>query len=255
MRGSSLHNGARPANSMDQDSFDSLDDSDQQQLLIHATHGLNLSGGEDDSSREDNLNLTVNDDNNELPKSIIVTSVALMVFDNEGIKANFEQMFREFDPSCLFHYLRSFRRVRVDFETHLTAANAKLNLDGTPIGEDIIHCYFIQLLSPSEDGGYLHVPPVTRQYLISPPASPPVGWEQPKEDKPVVDYDLLAAMAQLLPGENHELHPAKQVTMLGKSISTPSIVVQVCEATGEMPNPAIRSVRGTRCPERQSSLD
>ena len=59
---------------------------------------------------------------------------------------------------------------------------------------------FFQLLSPSEDGGYLHVPPVTRQYLISPPASPPVGWEQPKEDKPVVDYDLLAAMAQLLPG-------------------------------------------------------
>ena len=63
-----------------------MDDSDQQQLLIHATHGLNLSGGEDDSSREDNLNLTVGDDNNELPKSIIVTSVALMVFDNEGIK-------------------------------------------------------------------------------------------------------------------------------------------------------------------------
>lgn len=28
-------------------------------------------------------------------------------------------------------------------------------------------------------------------------------------------------------GENHELLPAKQVTMLGKSISTPSIVVQV----------------------------
>ena len=54
-------------------------------------------------------------------------------------------MFREFDPGCIFHYLRSFRRVRVDFETHGTAANAKLNLDGTPIGEDTIHCYFIQV--------------------------------------------------------------------------------------------------------------
>ena len=54
-------------------------------------------------------------------------------------------MFREFDPSCMFHYLRSFRRVRVDFEAHVTAANAKLNLDGTPIGDDIIHCYFIQV--------------------------------------------------------------------------------------------------------------
>ena len=56
------------------------------------------------------------------------------------------------------------------------------------------------MISPGEDGGYLHVPPVTRQYLISPPASPPVGWEQPHEGKPVVDLELLAAMAQLLPG-------------------------------------------------------
>lgn len=93
-----------------------------------------------------------------------------------------------------------------------------------------LNFFNFQLLSPSEDG-FLHVPPVTRQFLISPPASPPVGWEQPKEDKPVVDYDLIAAMAQLLPGrlssafnfnsqsheklflsgEDHELHPSTQV--------------------------------------------
>lgn len=250
MRSSSLRNGTRPANSMEQDSFDSVDEGEQ--LLIHATHGMSLSG--DESPREDNMNLAAGEDN-DLPRAIIVTSVDLMVFDNEGIKANFEQMFREFESGCMFHYLRSFRRVRVDFESHLNAANAKLNLDGTPVGDNTIHCYFIQLLSPSEDGGYLHVPPVTRQFLISPPASPPVGWEQPHEDRPVVDYDLLAAMAQLLPGEDHELHPAKQVTMLGKSISTPSIVVHICEG-GDLPNPGLRSIRGTRYPpERQSSLD
>jgi len=59
-------------------------------------------------------------------------------------------------------------------------------------------------LSSSGNGGFLHVPPVTRQFLISPPASPPVGWEQPREDRPVVDYDLIAAMAQLLPGNFHK---------------------------------------------------
>ena len=53
-------------------------------MLIHATHGMSLSGGEDEMSRDgDNLNVA---DDNELPKSIIVTSVAHMVFDNEGIK-------------------------------------------------------------------------------------------------------------------------------------------------------------------------
>lgn len=60
----------------------------------------------------------------------------------------------------------------------------------------------LQILSPSTvEDAYLHVPPVERQFLISPPASPPVGWEQPKEDKPVVDYDLLSAMASLSPGK------------------------------------------------------
>ena len=60
---------------------------------------------------------------------------------------------------------------------------------------------FFQVLTPStDDGGYLHVPPIERQWLISPPASPPVGWEQPKEDKPIIDPELLAAMALLSPG-------------------------------------------------------
>jgi hypothetical protein len=50
-------------------------------MLITATHGLSLS---DASSREDNLNVTNGDE--ELPKSIVVTNVDHMVFDNELIK-------------------------------------------------------------------------------------------------------------------------------------------------------------------------
>jgi hypothetical protein len=39
-----------------------------------------------------------------------------------------------------------------------------------------------------------------------------VGWEQPREGNPVVDYDLMAALAQLAPGEHHELHPSNSGT-------------------------------------------
>ena len=200
----------------------------------------------------------------DLPKSIIVTNVEQSVFDNPQLKvtkmyivwwsdvfktpdyylwkhistiyllqAHFERMFRDFEVGAAFHYLPSFRRIRVDFASHLSASKAKQHMESTIIGENTIHCYFIQVsivsfckcsrmlyylkeifckvwkklyriwqvLSPCTDQeAFLDVPPLEKQFLISPPCSPPVGWEQPKEDKPVVDYDLLAAMAQLSPG-------------------------------------------------------
>ena len=61
------------------------------------------------------------------------------------LQGNFEAMFREYEPNATFHYLRSFRRVRVDFEAHLAASRAKLSMDGTPLGNNVIHCYFLQV--------------------------------------------------------------------------------------------------------------
>ena len=280
---------------MEQDSFDSFDD---EEMLVMSTNNMRLSPP--NSGEQSPLNSAGRDHQGrlaasnreaeaELPRSVIVTSVDLSVFDEEDTKAAFEAAFREFESGAMFHYLRSFRRIRVDFDSHLSASNAKANMDGTPFGDSIIHCYFIQVLSPvpSEDA-FLHVPPLEKQFLISPPCSPPVGWEQPREDKPIVDYDLLAAMAELAPGEKHELHPTKQINVLGKSVSTPSIVVHIADededffadehfvgndqqrrsiprirvpagACGGFPNghnrPLARRIRQTRCPDRQSSLD
>ena len=48
----------------------------------------------------------------------------------------------------------------------------------------------------------LGVPEKTKQFLISPPASPPVGWEQSAEAQPCVDFSLVTALASLqLPGK------------------------------------------------------
>lgn len=85
---------------------------------------------------------------------------------------------------------------------------------------------------------YLRAPALTKQFLISPPASPPVGWEPRDEGEPLVNYDLLAAIANLTPGEAHEIHPPTD--------SHPGIVVHVCEESAAGGKGRIAH---TRCPQ------
>ncbi|GIY43609.1 protein sarah [Caerostris darwini] len=166
-------------------------------------------------------------DTSDLPTSLIITNVESNIFSDENQKNQLEEIFHHFDEGASFQYFKSFRRVRVNFTNPTAAANARIQCHQTKIGESIVNCYFAQPITStgSKDGEtsdtYLQPPSPVRQFLISPPASPPVGWEPVDEAQPCINYDLLAALAKLTPGEAHELHPPSR--------TQPGIVVHVCE--------------------------
>ena len=247
---------------------DSLEDFTAEELLVLAT--------EDIQGQLDNLEIAGEEEDDAScsdTKSLIVTNVDLVVFTEPLAKAEFESRFSVFDPDIIFYYIRTFRRysslnfqnlfanflfrVRIDFSCRSLAATAKTSMDTALVGGNTVHVYWLRMCAPSTGGDvFLAPPPLEKQFLISPPCSPPVGWEQPREGGPVVDYDLLAAVAQLGPGDNHELQPSKSVTICGQELTAPSIVVQVCEGGGVGDGRRqVGKIVQTRRPDRQSSIE
>ena len=74
----------RPANSMEQDSFDSFDDIED--MLVMNTANMSLNGSNTGSPGDHRTVSPHQPAGDELPRSLIVTNVDLKVFDNEDIK-------------------------------------------------------------------------------------------------------------------------------------------------------------------------
>lgn len=93
-----------------------------------------------------------------------------------------------------------------------------------------------------------------KQFLISPPSSPPLGWQQAEETEPhLFNHDLLAALSNLSPGEVHELHAASENQ---PGIMVHTAIVHDDENSGssgdsdEQGKKVRVGIAHTRCPER-----
>ncbi|XP_017010375.2 protein sarah [Drosophila takahashii] len=221
--------------------------SPDQDIFINAADGLPNQHptlpkeGDVDSDTEPEVDADSFDD---LPTSIIVTNIHSEVFANPELKHAMEELFRTFSETATFQWLRSFRRLRVNYDNAIAAANARIKLHQYEFNpRTVITCYFAQPVTPVSNKN-LQPPAPVKQFLISPPASPPAGWEPREEGEPLVNHDLLAALASLTPGESHELHP--------QSEDQPAIIVHTAmlAETGSGGIQVKAPIVQTKCPER-----
>lgn len=155
--------------------------------------------------------------------SLSITNVPNDVYDNENNKELFEKLFSPYgsESDRSFIYLKSFHRVRVTFNNEENAKEAKKDLHGQLFLGYELGVFLVQRCSSLNNNSNLKPPPLTKQFLISPPASPPVGWEQSLESHPVINYDLLTAVASLDTSKPYQLHTSVE--------DAPSIVVHLCD--------------------------
>ncbi|KAI9462539.1 Calcipressin [Russula earlei] len=103
--------------------------------------------------------------------------------------------------------LRTFSRVVVVYDSEDCADDAKtyydgLEIDATPETPAFVLRVFRADPTPltPPGGSHLRPPAIEKNFLISPPGSPPIGWEQIREDPPnaaPLAEDLIAALRKL----------------------------------------------------------
>jgi hypothetical protein len=99
--------------------------------------------------------------------------------------------------------LKSLRRIIVSFYSIEAAISIRTTLDGTTLpslSSDRIRVYFGQPTPINPEDQHLQAPKSQKLFFISPPPSPPAGWEIRNEEAPnkeVHAEDLLSALSKL----------------------------------------------------------
>lgn len=115
--------------------------------------------------------------------------------------ATIRQHINTLAPLHSFSPLKSFHRIVCSFYDAESAISVRQHLDGAALlGNVRARVYFGEPTPIGEQTKYLDRPDAGRLFFISPPPSPPVGWEAKEEDPPNKDVyasDLAEALGKL----------------------------------------------------------
>jgi hypothetical protein len=182
------------------------------------------------SSRRQSPNLSI--DLSDLPPLVTPSppSNTLLITNLQDVAifqaANLDSIQRAINEQAAIHTfspLKSFRRVIVSFYTTEDAINVRKVLDGENVLGNRVRVYFGQDTKVNPEDQHLHLPKSDKLFFISPPPSPPMGWEMRDEGPPnkeVHAEDLAEALSKLhaRPGPNDAINDMLEA---GASASRP----------------------------------
>lgn len=150
-------------------------------------------------------------------------------------------------PIYTWSPLKSFRRIVVSFYDEQAAIKVRSVWDGEAVMGERCRVYFGQPTSLNLHNEHLQLPDAGKLFFISPPPSPPHGWEMKLEDAPnkqVHAEDLADALAKLRhqnnPQDASPISPVDASSMTFKTRSRSSTLIYQPSEHGGSPNlPAI----------------
>jgi len=144
--------------------------------------------------------------------TLLITRLTESKIFHPASLATIRQHLNDIAPLNSFSPLKSLQRIIVSFYDEDSAIRVRQAIDGTAFASDsVAKCYFGEPTPVGDaEKKYLERPDAGRLFFISPPPSPPVGWEMKAEDPPnkQVHAEDLASKLSKLTGRLNDDYPS-----------------------------------------------
>ncbi|PKI84408.1 Cbp1p [Malassezia vespertilionis] len=169
--------------------------------------------------------------------TIMFANLPEAFFESEELVLQLQTLLCTYGHLVDWSPLSAFGRAVAVFEQAHEAANVKYALDRLLLLHEDLPTY---AYDTHAEWRYLEPPEPEREFLLSPPGSPPVGWEPQLEDGPnkeALAFDLIAALQKLL--VNSEETKAEEPVLPFVFPGGPAVIIPAQETTNAQAPPAV----------------